>query len=213
MTDATTVPRRRRRSPAEAETEIIEAAEAFLRERPFRDLTVDEVMRRTGLSRPSFYVHFRDRHELVLRLVRHIEAELFTMSDRWYKGTGDGPTLVREALEGVVAVYERHGPVLRALADAAADDPAVEQAYGALVQSFVDATAEHVTEQTARGAVEPVDDPRAVATALIALNEGYLRMSLGKEPATPSCEVIETLTTIWTRTLYGRSDPVSRARG
>jgi AcrR family transcriptional regulator len=37
-----------------AEREIIAAAEELLRERPFRDLTVDEVMRRTELSRPSF---------------------------------------------------------------------------------------------------------------------------------------------------------------
>ena len=197
--------RRRRRSAGEAEREIIEAAEALLRERPFRELTVDEVMRRTGLSRPSFYVHFRDRYALVLRVLQHIEGELFTMSDRWYKGTGDGPTLVREALEGVVAVYVRHGVVLRALADAAADDPAVEQAYGALVQSFIDATARHIVEETRAGAMEAVGDPRLVATALIATNEGFMRLTLGAEPATPSSEVIETLTMVWTRTLYGRT--------
>ena len=45
-----------------AEAEIVGAAEALLRERSFRELTVDEVMRRTDLSRPSFYVYFRDRH-------------------------------------------------------------------------------------------------------------------------------------------------------
>ena len=64
-------PRRRRRSPEVAEREILAAAEELLRERPFRELTVDEVMRRTELSRPSFYVYFKDRHELVLRLVAH----------------------------------------------------------------------------------------------------------------------------------------------
>ena len=68
--------RRRRRKPEEAEREIIVAAEAFLRERPFRELTVDEVMRRTGLSRPSFYVYFKDRHELVLRIVGHLQGEI-----------------------------------------------------------------------------------------------------------------------------------------
>ena len=40
-----------------AEREIVNAAEAMLREKPFRDLTVDDLMRRTGLSRPSFYVY------------------------------------------------------------------------------------------------------------------------------------------------------------
>ena len=95
--------RRRRRTPEVAEREIVDAAEAMLRERPFRELTVDEVMRRTDLSRPSFYVYFRDRHDLVLRVVERLGGELFAMSERWYAGTGDGPALVREAIEGIVA--------------------------------------------------------------------------------------------------------------
>jgi len=86
----------------------VAAAEALLRVRPFRELTVDELMRRTGLSRPSFYVYFRDRHELVLRVVEHIGGELFAMSERWYQGTGDGPALVREAIDGVVGVFAAH---------------------------------------------------------------------------------------------------------
>src|SRR6195952_4133101 len=120
-------PRRRRRSPGVAEREILAAAEELLRERPFRDLTVDEVMRRTDLSRPSFYVYFRDRHHLILRVVEHLGNELRTMSQRWYTGSGDGPAQAREAMEGFVEVYAQHGAVLRALADAATDDPEVER--------------------------------------------------------------------------------------
>ena len=76
--------RRRRRTPAEAEREILEAAESFLRERPLRELTIDEVMAGTGLSRPAFYVYFKDRHALVLRLVQEIGRELQEMADRWF---------------------------------------------------------------------------------------------------------------------------------
>jgi hypothetical protein len=53
------------------------------------------------------------------------------MSQRWYTGSGDGPAQAREAMEGIVDVFAEHGPVLRALADAAADDPEVERVYGA----------------------------------------------------------------------------------
>ena len=157
--------RRRRRTPQVAEGEIIAAAEAFLRERPFREMTVDEVMRRTDLSRPSFYVYFSDRHQLVLRVVEHLGTELFTMSDRWLRGSGEGPDLARQALDGVVAVYVEHGPVMRALADAAADDPHVEQAYTALVQSFVDATARHIEQEIAAGHILPLGAYETVATS------------------------------------------------
>lgn len=197
--------RRRRRSPEVAEREIVEAAEALLRERPFRELTVDELMRRTGLSRPSFYVYFRDRHELVLHVVERIGGELMEMSERWYAGTGEGPALVREALEGVVAVFGAHGPVLRALADAATEDPRVEQAYAALLQRFVDATTWHIEAEIDAGRVLPLD-ARETATALTWMMERYLQLSLGRAPTTAADQVTDTLITIWQRVLYGTGD-------
>jgi TetR/AcrR family transcriptional regulator, ethionamide resistance regulator len=197
--------RRRRRTPEIAEGEIIAAAESFLRERPFRELTVDEVMRRTDLSRPSFYVYFRDRHQLVLRVVEHLGAELFTMSDRWLKGTGEGPELARAALDGIVAVYVEHGPVMQALADAAVDDPGVEKAYNALVQSFIDATARHIEDEVAAGRVLKLS-ARETATALVWMMERYLTLSLGRETTTPPQNVADTLATIWNRVLYGARD-------
>jgi AcrR family transcriptional regulator len=200
--------RRRRRTPKVAEEEIIAAAESLLRERPFRELTVDEVMRRTGLSRPSFYVYFRDRHHLVLRVVEHLGSELFTMSERWLRGTGDGPEIAREALDGIVAVFVEHGPVMRALADAAADDRDVEQAYTDLVQTFIDATARHIDEEIAAGRILPLDG-HETAKALVWMMERYLNLSLGREPLTPHESVADTLATIWTRVLYG-SGPAGR---
>jgi TetR/AcrR family transcriptional regulator, ethionamide resistance regulator len=185
-----------------AEREIIAAAEGLLRERPFRELTVDEVMRRTELSRPSFYVYFRDRHHLVLRVVEHLGTELFTMSERWFKGHGEGPMLAREALEGVVAVFVEHGPVLHALADAATHDPDVEHAYGALMQSFIDVTARHIELEVEAGRILPLN-AWETARALTLMNERYLNLSLGREPTTAPQTVIDTLGTIWTRTLYG----------
>src|SRR3954468_3728277 len=90
--------RRRRRSPEVAEQEIMNAAEALLRERPFRELTVDEVMRRTDLSRPSFYVYFRDRHHLILRIVERLGSEHVDIADLWYGRRGTGPEQIREAV-------------------------------------------------------------------------------------------------------------------
>ena len=193
---------RRRRTPEVAEQEIIAAAESLLRERPFRELTVDEVMRRTDLSRPSFYVYFRDRHHLVLRVVEHLGTELFTMSDRWYRGEGEGRTLVREAAEGIVAVFAEHGPVLRALADAATDDREVESAYDALVHSFVVATARHIEREIAAGRILPLE-PGETAKALVWMMERYLNLSLGRAPLTAPGVVVDTLSTIWGRVLYG----------
>jgi len=180
--------RRRRRTPEIAESEIVAAAEALLRERPFRDLTVDEVMQRTDLSRPSFYVYFRDRHDLVLRVFEHVGADLIELSER-----RRDPSL---ALHALIDVFVEHGPVLRALADAAADNPGVEEAYRALVQRFVDATARHI-ERRVGGSL----DPGEIAKALVWMTERYLNLSLGREPLTPRDTVAQTLGEIWARVL------------
>jgi AcrR family transcriptional regulator len=190
--------RRRRRSPAEAEQEILESAEGFLRERPLRELTIDEVMAGTGLSRPAFYVYFRDRHDLVLRLIGVIGSELFVMADKWLKG-GD----LRGGVEGVVAVYAKHGPVLRAISDAAVDDPEVEAAYHALVQRFIDATADHIRSEQRSGRAKGMTAKRTAA-ALVWMNERYLSMCLGggnNRQVRPR-EIADTLHQIWTRALY-----------
>src|SRR5262245_43968953 len=134
--------RRPKHDPKESEREILEAAEELLRERPFREITVEAVMSRTGLKRPAFYVHFRDRHDLALRVVQEIGRELFEMSDRWFQGD-DPYNDARAALEGLAAVYVDHGPVLRALADASGADEQVELAYRGLVEDFIAATARH----------------------------------------------------------------------
>ncbi|HEX4735731.1 MAG TPA: TetR/AcrR family transcriptional regulator [Thermoleophilaceae bacterium] len=191
--------RRRRRSPAEAEREILESAERFLRERPLRELTIDEVMSDTELSRPAFYVYFRDRHDLVLRLLGVIAGQLFEMADIWLKG-GD----LRASVEGVVGVYADHGPVLRAISDAAVDDPDVERAYHGLVQRFIDATADHIRAEQKNGRAEGMTARRAAA-ALVWMNERYLSVCLGgggnsRQPKPR--EVADTLAQIWARALY-----------
>lgn len=196
--------RRRRRTPEAAQAEIVAAAEALLRERPFREMTVDEVMRRTGLSRPSFYVYFKDRHELVLRVVAHLQRELLQVANRWYASMGGGPDVLHATLEEFVAVYAEHGPVMRALADAAADDPEVEAAYGTLVRTFVDATAEHLRQEEVAGNLPALDAPE-VAKALCWMSERYLYHAHAPGEPVPPATVVQTLATIWTRVVYPRS--------
>jgi TetR/AcrR family transcriptional regulator, ethionamide resistance regulator len=195
-------PRRRRRTPEAAQREIIEAAEGLLRERPFRELTVDEVMRRTELSRPSFYVYFRDRHELVLRVVQHLFQEILAPSNAWLGTDEGGPAEMREAMAGAVDVYQQQAHVLRALADAAADDPEVEAAYNGLINTFRDLVTDKIQQQIRSGRIAPLD-AHEVSTALMWCAERYLYLTFapGQDPDPDG--VCETLSVVWTRTLYG----------
>jgi len=192
---------RRRRTPDAARREILQAAEELLRERPFRELTVDEVMRRTGLSRPSFYVYFKDRHELALHLLAEIESEVLAGSSRWYESAGEGPATLREALEGLVATYARHGPVMRALADASVDDPGVEAAWQTVFNRYIGTTADHIQQEIDAGTIRPIDATET-AKALTWMTERYLYHSFGPAQRVSAARLHQTLSELWTRALY-----------
>src|SRR5512132_2100230 len=81
--------RRRRRRRQDSEQEILEAAGRLLRERPFRELTVDDLMAATSQSRTAFYRHFTDRQDLLVHLIGDLNEELWDMSAGWLRGSGD----------------------------------------------------------------------------------------------------------------------------
>lgn len=195
----TTSPRRRRRSPESAEREILEAAESFLSERPFRDLSVDEVMARTTLSRPSFYVYFRDRHQLLVRLVEGIGRELFEAAGVWLAGEGE----IRDSLERLVPRYAEHGLVLSAIADAAGHDPEAERTYHGLIERFVETTARRIADDVEAGRTDPLDAPET-ARALVWMTERYLKETLGRRPQADVETAVAALAGVWERALYGR---------
>jgi len=197
--------RRRRRTPEEAENEIVTAAESLLRERPFRDLTVDEVMRRTELSRPSFYVYFRDRHHLVLKVVERLQDTFIELANVWFQGGKDGPTEIRTSLEAIAVAYRRHGPVLRALSDAATDDPRVEEVYNGMVEAYRASVADSIEREQAAGNALPID-AREASKGIVLMVEKYFLETLGSGTAGEERErlAVDTVTVMVTRALYGR---------
>ena len=207
------VPRRRRR-PEEAERAILAAARSFLEERPFREMTVEGVMARTGLSRPAFYAYFHDRYDVVTRLLEGIGGLLFAVDRRWLVGGEAGPEeaseVLIEALRRGSETFARYGPVLRAIADAASYDSRVEELYRfGLIERLVGAVAARISRDVEAG-LSPGDlDPEETARALVLMTERYLLEAFGRPDGRPSrtgvARVVAALERVWVRTLYGSS--------
>src|SRR5689334_10202059 len=66
---------KRRQNREETRNQILAAGEEFLRERSYRELSVDAIMTRTGHSRTVFYRHFDDVPSLVLALIQRVGGE------------------------------------------------------------------------------------------------------------------------------------------
>lgn len=198
---ATAQRNKRRQLREETRRQILDTAQDFLRERSFRELSIEEVMSRTGHTRTVFYRHFEDIPALMLTLIEEVGAELVELSEQWANTDRVGPEEARERLAGFVAFHVRNGPLVRAVAEAAHHDEAVERAQAAMVESFIDLTAKTIEARVASGELEPLDAPE-IARALYRMLSGYLDDALGRPPITDPDRVLDVVATIWTRTLF-----------
>lgn len=191
----------RRQLREQTRGQILEAAQEFLRERSFREMSVDGLMSRTGHTRTVFYRHFDDIPSLVLALIAEVGSELVVVGEEWAGTDTVTPEEARRRLSIFVDFYVRHGPAVHAVAEAAHHDDAVEQAYLAMVERFVTLTTAAIEARISRGELAPLDAPE-IARALVRMLNGYLDDALGRDGTTDPQRVLDTVATIWTRTLF-----------
>lgn len=191
--------RRHREHRGTTRRQILEAADHLLREHPYRELTVDAVMAQTGLTRTAFYRHFDDVTDLVLRLFADLSQELYVIAERWAASAGVGyPAPGLEGLAGIVDFYVRHGPLVRAITEAAATDEEIERAYRSSIEALIELAGEAM-ERMARAGLLQVPDARALARAMTRMNESYLLEEFGHEPQGERDVALATLATVWLR--------------
>jgi AcrR family transcriptional regulator len=183
-----------------ARRRILDAAERLLQERAYRDLTVEDVMAGAGLSRTVFYRHFDDLPRLMLSLLEVVQAELTGAMKLTVEAPGDWEAFI-DTLSGAVEVWDRHGPLMRAIVDAGSYDEEIDDAYRSVRDGWVHLCAALLDRDIAEGRLEPLNTVE-LARALTVLNESYLMETLGRVPplAKPA-DVLDTLVLIWTRTL------------
>jgi AcrR family transcriptional regulator len=189
------LPRRRRRTPAQARREILDAAAELLTEQPAHAVSVAAIMDRTTLSRKSFYVYFRDRAELIAALVRPLRVEADAALDQWRQAE-DPVAAGRAALLSAAHTYRRHGAILRAVFWSSGDDPEVAAARSALVEPVV-----AVAEELMAALKTDVADPHGTATALVTMNVHRLLTLAPDASDTDVRALVDTLATIWERVL------------
>jgi AcrR family transcriptional regulator len=202
---AATQQRRIRRTPQQAEREILDAAEALLAERSYRELSVDELMRRTGMTRSTFYHYFRSLEDVAIALLKRAQAEMMDAVAPWLRSaaeTDDPAGNIEQGILGVAKVYARHGRVLAAIDEAARHHEKVEQSWrDAVLRPWVSAVAAQVRAQRERG-LSSVEEPEEVAGALLMMNTAVFVERLGRQPADTPEEVAATLSRIWIGALY-----------
>jgi len=173
----------------------------FLEEHPFRDLTVARLMSGTTLSRPSFYQYFTDLHDLILTLLAEVEEGMRATANPWIQGEGEPVAALWESLGGVVRTAAEHGPVLRAVYEAAPLDGRLEAAWDEFMGRWDDSVETRIRAQQEADLIPPLD-ARAMAVALNKLDASVLISEFGRRPQGDPEQVLATLHRIWIGSLY-----------
>ena len=192
---------RARQARERSRAQIIAAATELVRERSFAELSVGEIMDRAGIGRTLFYRHFDDLGDLLLRASGEAIDELFG-AEVALETTREGPApdAVRAAIEPAAAAFSRHGPLLRALAEAAEGDPEIAAAQEAMHRRFDELVVRSLRELP-EVAANPPADVEETARALNLLNTSYLVDAYGHEPRIPVETAVQTLSEIWLGTI------------
>lgn len=180
---------------------ILYGALEFLWARPFREMTVAELMSITGVSRSAFYQYFKDLHELMEKLLQDVAEAIFMVSEPWFNGKGDQTELLEQSLSELVEVCYERGPILRAVTEASTSDERLERAWADFLTQFDDAICEQIEGHQKAGLI-PEFDARPVAVALNRLNASMVIDAFGRHPRNNPEAVKLALTRIWMSTLY-----------
>jgi TetR/AcrR family transcriptional regulator, ethionamide resistance regulator len=202
--NVTTRQERARLSREQSRARIVAAAIELVRELSYPELSVGAVMERAGLERTIFYRHFDDLGDLLMQTGREAIEELYeTQLDLSAARDGAEPEVVRAAIEPAVAAYRRHGPLLRALTEAAAGDPQVA-AGQARIRNRFDRLVERSLSDLLASESTSAAKVAEIARALNRMNESYLQDAFGREPRISTAAAVEALAEIWVAVIRQR---------
>tara|TARA_R110000787_G_scaffold15088_46_gene46630 strand:+ start:7800 stop:8441 length:642 start_codon:yes stop_codon:yes gene_type:complete len=117
------------------EDRLLAAMERLLEQgQRFAVVSVEQLCQEAGISRATFYLHFRDKGQLVARLMAHVTEEIIDSTGTWMSNAENAERKdVQQALVGMVQTFKKHQATLSAVIDTAPHDESVAALYQQMV--------------------------------------------------------------------------------
>ena len=194
-----------RPSGDDREAAILATAERLLADKKFADISVDDLAKGAGLSRPTFYFYFPSKDAVLLALME----PLIQQADTGFHGAmehlpADPRRAFREGIKTFFTSFGASGVIARAGTEALATSPDVRAVWSAFMQKWVDQTAALIEAERARGAAPVTLPARDLATSLNLMNERTMTATLvAEDGAVAKDRIVDTLAHIWLTSIYG----------
>lgn len=88
---------------------ILDAAHALLFERPYLLVSTDDIIRKAGVSRATFYAHFESKMAIAWAVFDGVSGEWLALFDELSDGDACDPARLEAWLRRLIAVVASHG--------------------------------------------------------------------------------------------------------
>jgi AcrR family transcriptional regulator len=199
-----------RASGDDRERAILETAERLLEERPLSEISVDDLAKGAGISRPTFYFYFPSKDAVVLTIVDRLVAAAADSREEALQtlAAGEPRAGLRQALEDLYSAFRERRPVALAAAELRTTNGEARDLWAQVMEGWVADVTAVIEAERARGAAPDGLPARELAIALVQMNERVQYASFtGESPSLEEDRVIDVLVDIWLRAIYGTAEP------
>ncbi len=197
-----------RPSGDERQQAILDTATRLIEQRSFADISVDDLAKGAGISRPTFYFYFASKEAVLLSLLDPLIKRADTGFDDALDSMPTDPrAAIRRGIEIFFSSFGSHPATARAGAEAVHSSPEFRTVWAGLMQKWINLTAALITAERQRGAAPETLPALDLATSLNLMNERMMMAALTEErPSVESGRVVDTLTHIWLTSIYGTAE-------
>jgi AcrR family transcriptional regulator len=184
---------------------ILATAERLLGERPLSAISVDDLARGAGISRPTFYFYFASKDAVLLTLLDRVVAEADAVTRQAFTAPVAGPREAwRRAITAYYETFRAHRALTLAWAEARSSSAEIRNLWATVFDAWVQRCAAAIEAERARGAAPAGPPARDLAVVLTSANERVLYATFsGDGPAVAESGVGDVLLEVWLRAIYG----------
>jgi AcrR family transcriptional regulator len=187
-------------SPPAAMDRLVEAFERLLaRGESFTTISVEELAREAGMARATFYLHFRNKGQLVSHAMQAVQLQLKTAARTRLKKSGSyGRAEFQAFMREVVEILFQHRHAIWAMNEVSAYDPQVQAVFAEFMDQRTREIQRTLDQLARQGAAHP-----AAHAGLAQMLAWTIERSFGKmlnEQSTP--EERSALADLLTHTIW-----------
>ena len=198
-----------RPSGDEREAAILATAERLLEEQGFRQISIDDLARGAGISRPTFYFYFPSKDAVFLTLLDRVVAEANAAAEDLFERIGeDPPTRWRAVISRFYETFRSHRPVVLAYTQVKGTNAEVRELWASVMEEWVRRTEDVIRAERDRGAAPEGLRARDLAIALVSMNERVTYATFANEgPAVAESDLVDVLLDVYLTSIYRTTAP------